>query len=115
MLTILFISYIQKIMKGQNIKPLFDYVLIKPLEAETKTASGILLPDSAKEKPQVGQVMAIGSGKKGCCDDKECECEKMLVKKGDKVLYKKWAGNEVKVDREEWLLVEQKDIMAIVE
>lgn len=100
-----------------NIKPLFDYVLIKPLEGETKTASGIVLPDSAKEKPQVGEVMAVGPGKEncgGCCDDEKCETGEMVVKVGDKVLYKKWGGNEVKVGMEEWLLIEQKDIMAIV-
>lgn len=100
-------------MKGSQIKPLFDYVLIKPLEEEAKTPSGIVLPDSAKEKPQMGEVMAIGPGK-SCGDDDECCCGEMLVKKGDKVLYKKWGGNEIKIGHEEWLLVEQKDIMAIV-
>ena len=100
-------------MKGSQIKPLFDYVLIKPLEEEAKTPSGIVLPDSAKEKPQMGEVMAIGPGK-SCSGDDECCCDKMLVKKGDHVLYKKWGGNELKIGHEEWLLVEQKDIMAIV-
>ncbi len=100
-----------------NIKPLFDYVLVKPLEAETKTPSGIVLPDTVKEKPQIGEVMAVGSGDV-CCE--KCSCDekkssKMVVKVGDKVLYKKWGGNEVKVGTEEWLLIEQKDIMAIVE
>jgi len=98
---------------GSGIKPLFDYVLIKPMEGETKTPSGIVLPDSAKEKPQVGMIMAVGPGK--CCDDEKCECEKMAVEVGQKVLYKKWGGNEVKVGSEEWLLIEQKDIMAIIE
>ncbi len=100
-----------------NIKPLFDYVLIKPLEGETKTPSGIVLPDTAKEKPQIGEVMAVGTGD-SCCDDCGCgdkKSQKMVVKVGDKVLYKKWGGNEVKVGMEEWLLIEQKDIMAIVE
>lgn len=99
-------------MKGAQIKPLFDYVLIKPLEAEAKTASGIVLPESAKEKPQMGEVMAVGPGK--CCDDDKCDYEKMAVTKGQKVLYKKWGGNEIKVGHEEWLLVEQKDIMAVI-
>lgn len=94
-----------------NIKPLFDNVLIKPLEAETKTASGILLPDSAKEKPQMGEVMAIGPGS---FNDKGKKIP-MIVKVGDKVMYKKWGGNEVKIMGEEWLLVEQKDILAIME
>lgn len=97
--------------KQMKINPLFDYVLIKPLEEETKTASGIILPESVKEKPQVGQVMAIGSG--AVTDDgKKLP---IVVKVGQKVIYKKWGGNEVKVEREEWLLVEQKDILAIVE
>ena len=97
-----------------NIKPLFDYVLVKPLEGETKTPSGIVLPDSAKEKPQVGEIMAIGPGKCCCSDDDKDECGEMVVKVGQKVLYKKWGGNEVKVRNEEWLLIEQKDIMAVV-
>lgn len=93
-----------------NVKPLFSNVLVKPLEAETKTAGGIYLPDNAKEKPQIGLVMAIGEGNitpKG-------EQEKMVVKVGDKVMYKKWGGNEVKVGNEEWTIVDQKDILAIV-
>lgn len=98
------------IIKPKSIKPLFDYVLIKPLEEDTKTPSGIVLPESAKEKPQIGQVMAVGSGK---TDDKGKKV-KIVVKVGDKVMYKKWGGNEVKVSSEEWLLVEQKDIMAII-
>lgn len=101
-------------MKGSNIQPLFDNILIKPLTGEQKTSGGILLPESAKEKPQMGQVMAVGPGK--CCkkcDDKKCNCT-MTVAKGDKVLYKKWGGNEVKVQGEEWLIVEEKDILAII-
>jgi len=97
----------------QNIKPLFDYVLIKPLAREEMTASGIVLPDTVKEKPQMGEVMAVGDGGACCKDDKKCEC-KMIVKKGQHVIYKKWGGNEIKVENEEWLIVEQKDIMAIV-
>lgn len=94
-----------------NIKPLFDNVLVKPLQAEDKLPSGIILPDSAKEKPQMGQVMAVGPG---TVSDKGTPV-KMIVKAGDKVMYKKWGGNEVKVNGEEWMLVEQKDILAIVE
>jgi chaperonin GroES len=97
-------------MKSANITPLFDNVLIKPSEGETKTPGGILLPESAKEKPQMGTVMATGPG---TVDDKG-KTIKMLVKKGDKVLYKKWGGNEVKVETEEWLIVEQKDILAVM-
>lgn len=94
-----------------KIKPLFDNVLVKPLEAEEKTASGIVLPDTAKEKPQVGLVMAVGGG----ATNNEGKIIKMLVKIGQKVMYKKWGGNEVKVNGEEWILVEQKDILAVVE
>src|SRR5574340_1525896 len=92
-------------------QPLFDNVLVKPLEPEQKTASGILLPDTVKEKPQVGQVMAIGPGGS---DDKGNPV-KMQVKVGQKVLYKKWGGSEVKVGSEEWMILEQKDILAVVE
>jgi len=103
---------------GSSIKPLFDYVLVRPLEGETKTSSGIVLPDSAKEKPQIGEVMAVGPGSDccggDCCDDDKKHCGGMIVKVGQKVLYKKWGGNEVKVGTEEWLLIEQKDVMAVV-
>ena len=94
----------------QNIQPLFDYVLIKPLKQDEVTASGILLPDTVKEKPQMGEVMAVGTGF-GSDDGRE---NKMIVKIGQKVVYKKWGGNEIKVGHEEWLLIEQKDVMAIV-
>lgn len=94
-----------------TLKPLFDNVLIKPQEAEEKTASGIILPDSAKEKPQVGTVMAVGSGQV----TPEGKTLPMVVKVGQTVMYKKWGGNEVKVNGEDWVLVEQKDILAITE
>lgn len=94
-----------------NIKPLFDYVLVKPLEKEDKTASGIILPDTAKEKPQAGRVMAVGPG--ALSDDGKTL--PMKIKVGQKVLYKKWGGNEVKVGTEEWILIEQKDVMAIIQ
>lgn len=94
-----------------NIQPLFDNVLIKPVAAEEKLPSGIILPDSAKEKPQIGEVMAVGPG----TIDTQGKPVKMVVKVGQKVLYKKWGGQEVKVQGAEWMLVEQKDILAIVE
>lgn len=94
-----------------NIKPLFDNVLVRPLEAETKTASGIILPDSVKEKPQIGIIMAIGAGHV----TPEGKILPMVVKVGQKVMYKKWGGNEVKINNEDWMLVEQKDILAIVD
>jgi len=87
------------------IKPLADRVLIEPKEAETKTAAGIYIPDTAKEKPQEGTVLAVGSGKKD---------EPMEVKKGDKVLYGKYAGTEVTVDDKKYLIVRQSDILAIL-
>jgi len=103
-------------MKAKHtIKPLFDNVLIKPLQKEEVTASGIVIPDTVKEKPQMGEVMAIGPGKNCHCNDKKCDCNNgMIVKVGQKVIYKKWGGNEVKVGNEEWLIVEQKDVMAVV-
>ncbi|MEK7534163.1 MAG: co-chaperone GroES [Patescibacteria group bacterium] len=97
--------------KKIKIKPLFDNVLIKPQEEEAKTASGIVLPDTAKEKPQMGIVMAVGPGKRNSTG----KIIAMVVKAGQKVMYKKWGGNEIKVNREEWTLVSQEDILAIVE
>ncbi|MBQ9661002.1 MAG: co-chaperone GroES [Bacteroidales bacterium] len=87
------------------IKPLADRVLIEPKEAETKTASGIYIPDTAKEKPQQGTVLAAGPGKKD---------EPMEVKVGDQVLYGKYAGTEVTVDDKKYLIVKQSDILAIL-
>jgi chaperonin GroES len=94
-----------------KISPLFDNVLIRPLAAEEKTSSGIILPDSVKEKPQIGEVMAVGQG---VMDDGKIIPGSMIVKIGQKVMYKKWGGNEIKVEGEEWTIVEQKDILAIV-
>lgn len=94
-----------------NIKPLFDNVLIKPLEGEETLPSGIVLPDSAKEKPQMGLVMAVGTG----WHNDEGKVFPLEIKVGQKVMYKKWGGNEVKVNGEEWMIVEQKDVLAIVE
>lgn len=93
-----------------NIQPLFDHVLIQPSKGEDRLPSGIVLPDSAKDKPQMGVVKAIGPG----TIDEHGKAVKMVVKVGDKVMYKKWGGNEVKVNGEEWMIVEQKDILAIV-
>ncbi len=87
------------------IRPLADRVLIEPKEAETKTSSGIYIPDTAKEKPQQGAVLAAGPGKKD---------EPMEVKVGDNVLYGKYAGTEVTVDGKTYLIVKQSDILAIL-
>lgn len=94
-----------------NIKPLGDNVLIRPLDAEEKTASGILLPDSAKEKPQIGEVMAVGEG----WHNNEGKIFPLTVKVGQKVMYKKWGGDEIKVNNEAWMMVKQSDILAITE
>jgi chaperonin GroES len=94
-----------------NIKPLEDRILVRPEEGEETTASGIVIPDTAKEKPQEGKILAAGPGRIG--DDGKRE--PMDVKEGDKVLYAKYAGTEFKVDGEELLIVSQKDILAIVE
>lgn len=100
-----------ELMVKSKIQPLFDNILIKPLEAEAKTASGIILPDTAQEKPQMGLVVSVGPGKVTPKGGKE----KIVVKPGQKVMYKKWGGNEVKMNGEELILVEQKDILAIIE
>ena len=94
-----------------SFQPFFDYVLVKPLEQTQTTPSGIVLPDTVKEKPQIGQVMAVGPG----AMNDDGKTLPMQVKVGQKVLYKKWGGNEVKVGGEEWLLIEQKDVMAVVQ
>ncbi len=98
-------------MATNTIEPLFDNVLVKPVKAEVKSAGGIYLPDNVKEKPQVGEVMAIGQG----MHDEHGKLIPMVVKVGQKVLFKKWGGDEVKVNNEEWKLVRQADILAIVE
>ena len=88
-----------------NIKPLADRVLIKPAPAEEKTVSGIIIPDSAKEKPLKGSVVAVGNGTKD---------EEMVVKTGDNVLYGKYAGTEIDFDGEKYLIMRQSDILAII-
>jgi chaperonin GroES len=88
-----------------NIKPLADRVVVEPAPAEEKTAGGIIIPDTAKEKPQKGTVVAVGSGKKD---------EPMTVKVGDKVLYGKYAGTEINIDGKEYLIMRESDIYAII-
>ncbi len=98
--------------KNLKIKPLADYILIEPLEKETKTASGILIPDTAsKERPQEGKVLAVGAGK----IDENGKTHPIQIKIGEKVMYKKWGGTEVKVEGKEMLLVKEEDILAIIE
>jgi len=92
-----------------NVKPLADRVIVKALEAETKTAGGIIIPDNAKEKPQKGEVIAVGPGKISDSGEKVA----MEVKKGDKVLYGKYAGTEVTIDGQEYLIMRESDILAV--
>ena len=92
-----------------KIKPLFDRVLIKQVEAEETTKSGIVLPGNAQEKPQEAEVLAVGPG--GVVDGKEV---KMQVKVGDRVIYSKYSGTEIKFDGQECIIVKQSDILAVV-
>ncbi|WP_413160961.1 co-chaperone GroES [Capilliphycus salinus ALCB114379] len=93
-----------------TVKPLGDRVFVKVSESEEKTAGGILLPDTAKEKPQVGEIVATGPGKRND-DGSRAEME---VKVGDKVLYSKYAGTDIKLGGDEYVLLAEKDILAIV-
>lgn len=88
-----------------NIKPLADRVLIQPAAAEEKTIGGIIIPDSAKEKPLKGTVLAVGTGTKD---------EQMVLKAGDEVLYGKYAGTELELDGEKYLIMRQSDVLAII-
>ena len=94
-----------------KLKPLDDRVVIKQLEAEEKTAGGIILPDTAKEKPQIGKVIATGPGRL-LDNGKRC---KMSIKKSDKVIYGKYSGNEVEIDGENYVILEEKYVLGIVE
>jgi len=93
-----------------KVQPLADRLVIKVLEAEEKTKGGIVLPDTAKEKPQIGKVIAVGKGK---CSD-EGKTIPLEVKKGDKVLFGKYTGTEVTIDQEEYLILKEEDILAVV-
>ena len=86
-------------------RPLADRVLVEPIQAETKTASGIIIPDTAKEKPQEGTVVAVGPGKVD---------EPTTVKEGDKVLYGKYSGSELKLDGKDYLIVKESDLLGII-
>ena len=92
-------------MSKLKIKPLADRVLVEPLEAETKTASGIIIPDTAKEKPQKGNVVAVGAGTKE---------NPITLKVGENVLYGKYSGTELKLDGKDYLIMRESDILAIV-
>ncbi|KQR91991.1 molecular chaperone GroES [Chryseobacterium sp. Leaf180] len=88
-----------------NFKPLADRVLIEPIAAETKTASGIIIPDTAKEKPQEGTVVAVGPGKKD---------EPTTVQVGDKVLYGKYSGSELKLDGKDFIIAKESDLLGVI-
>ena len=91
-------------------RPLHDRVLVRRVEAEEKTAGGIIIPDSAKEKPQEGEVVAVGAGSK----TEEGKITPLDVKAGDKILFGKWSGTEVKIDGEDLIIMKESDILGIV-
>jgi chaperonin GroES len=93
-----------------NIKPLSDRVVVKPVEKEEKVQGGIIIPDTAKEKPQQGKIVAVGPGKVADSGEKVA----MEVKEGDMVLYGKYSGTEVTIDNEDYLIMRESDIFAII-
>ncbi|MBI2263391.1 co-chaperone GroES [Candidatus Berkelbacteria bacterium] len=93
-----------------QIKPLYDKVLVRPLKGEEKTPAGIVLPDTAKETPQEGKVLAVGEGKRV-----EGKLESLTVKEGQTVLFSKYAGDEIKIDGEELKIIKEEDILGIIE
>ena len=94
-----------------NFRPLHDRVLVRRVEAEEKTAGGIIIPDTAKEKPQEGEVVAAGAGTKS----EDGKVTPLDVKAGDKILFGKWSGTEVKIDSEELLIMKESDILGVIE
>jgi chaperonin GroES len=94
-----------------KLRPLDDGLVIKQLEAEEKTSGGIIMPDAAKEKPQIGKVVALGPGK--TMDNGELA--KMTVKKGDEVIYPRYMGNDVEIDSEKYIICKESDILGIIE
>ncbi|MFM9378623.1 co-chaperone GroES [Gordonia sp. VNK21] len=98
-------------MAGVNIKPLEDKILVQAVEAETTTASGLVIPDSAKEKPQEGKVIAVGPGR---WDDEGEHRIPVDVKEGDTVIYSKYGGTEIKYEGEEYLILSARDVLAVL-
>ncbi len=94
-----------------KLRPLHDRVLVEPLEADEKTAGGIIIPDTAKEKPMEGKIIAVGTGTRS----EDGKITALDVKKGDRVLYGKWSGTEVKIEGADLLIMKESDIMGIVE
>ncbi|RFC65530.1 co-chaperone GroES [Fulvimarina endophytica] len=97
-------------MADANFRPLHDRVLVRRVESEAKTAGGIIIPDTAKEKPQEGEIVAVGSGAR----DDSGKIVELDVKKGDRVLFGKWSGTEVKLGGEDLLIMKESDIMGII-
>ena len=93
-----------------SFRPLHDRVLVRRLEGESKTAGGVIIPDTAQEKPQEGEIVAVGSGARS----EDGKVTPLDVKKGDKVLFGKWSGTEVKIDGEELIIMKESDIMGII-
>jgi chaperonin GroES len=94
-----------------NFRPLHDRVLVRRVEAEEKTAGGIIIPDTAKEKPQEGEVIAVGSGAR----NEQGEITPLEVKTGDRILFGKWSGTEVRLDGEDLLIMKESDILGILD
>lgn len=94
-----------------NIRPLHDRIIVERLEEETKTAGGLIIPDTAKEKPQQGRIVAVGKGKM----TEEGKVMALDVKVGDKVLFGKYAGNEIKIEGKEYLMMREDDVLGVVE
>ena len=94
-----------------NIRPLHDRILVRRLDSEQKTTGGIIIPDTAQEKPMEGEVMAVGDGARG--DDGKIS--PLDVKKGDRVLFGKWSGTEVKIDGQELVIMKESDVMGVIE
>ena len=92
-------------------RPLHDRVLVRRIEAEEKTAGGIIIPDTAKEKPQEGEVVAVGPGAR----DENGEITPLDVKAGDRILFGKWSGTEIKIDGEDLLIMKESDVMGVIE
>ena len=94
-----------------KIRPLHDRVIVKRLDEETKTAGGLYIPDTAKEKPIQGKIIAVGAGKR----DKDGKIVALEVKAGDRILFSKYSGNEIKIDGEEHLIMREDDILAVID
>ncbi|MDJ0950504.1 MAG: co-chaperone GroES [Alphaproteobacteria bacterium] len=92
-------------------RPLHDRVLVQPVEAEERTAGGVIIPDTAQEKPMQGKVLSVGAGAR----DESGKIQPLDVKKGDRVLFGKWSGTEVKIDGEDLMIMKESDIMGIIE